>query len=167
MDVFEAIEQRGSVRQFEKAEVPLKDLTRIVDAGRRAPSGRNLQPREFIIIDDPGVIQVLAVAQRCVAEASAAIAIVSDPAGKYWLEDACAAAENMLLAITALGYASVWIEGTLLRVEDEAKRILDVPEEKRLVILLPIGKPREGITQAEKKPLEEMTYHNRYGRPLA
>ena len=44
----------------------------------------------------------------------------------------------MLLAITALGYASVWVEGTLLAAGDAPARLLGVPEDKRLQIILPM-----------------------------
>lgn len=166
MDLFKAIEKRASVRRYEPVEIPMADLLRIVDAGRRAPSGRNLQPREFIIIDDRETLNALDIAQGSIRHASAAVAIVSDGTSTYWLEDAAASATQMLLAITALGYASVWVEGTLLKVEDEARRILGVPAERRLAILLPIGKAQEAVPQAEKKPLADITHHNRYGRPL-
>jgi len=68
-----------------------------------------------------------------------------------------------MLAITALGYASVWVEGTLLKQEDRAKERLGVPKEKRLIILLPIGKAPEPATQAEKKPLDAVLFRERYG----
>ena len=38
MDLFEVIEKRASVREFQPVSVPEKDLLRIADAGRRAPS---------------------------------------------------------------------------------------------------------------------------------
>jgi len=166
MDLFEAIEGRASVRRFEPVDVPMEDLQRIVDAGRRAPSGKNVQPREFIIITDRDTLTALGISQGSVKHASAAVAIVSDGASTYWLEDASASATQMLLAIHALGYASVWVEGTLLKVEDEAKRILGVPADKRLAILLPIGASAAPVPQAEKHPLADITHHNRYGERL-
>ena len=52
MDLFEAIERRTSVRQLRPGDIPDGDLERILDAGRRAPSGMNLQPYELIVIRD-------------------------------------------------------------------------------------------------------------------
>lgn len=164
MDLFEAIEKRASVRAFEACEIPEEDLMRILDAGRRAPSGGNRQPLEYIVIRDAETLKALEKTQGSLASASAAVAIVGDPAvSRWWLEDAAAAAENMLLAIAALGYASVWVEGTLLKVEDWAKGLLQVPPEKRLIILLPIGKAPQETPQADRKPLEELVWHERYG----
>ncbi len=165
MDLFEAIEKRASVRAFEPAEVSEADMTKVLDAGRRAPSGGNRQPLRYIVIRDAETLKALEKTQGSLASASAAVAIVADPAAsRWWLEDAAAAAENMLLAITALGYASVWVEGTLLKVEDWAKQLLDVPAEKRLIVLLPIGKAPQETPQADKKPIDELVWHERYGK---
>jgi len=164
MDLFEAIERRASVRAYEPVEVPDQDLRRIVDAGRRAPSGANRQPLQFIAITKRETLQALGTVQETLASASAAVAIVADPAvSRWWLEDAAAAAENMLLAITALGYASVWVEGTLLKQEDTAKELLGVPKAKRLIVLLPVGRAPAETPQADKKPLEAVMFRERYG----
>lgn len=165
MDLFDAIAQRASVRNLQAVDLPDDDLLRILDAGRRAPSGMNRQPFEFLVIRDPATLRALASAQACIGDVSCAIALVADPErSRWWLEDIAAAAENMLLAITALGYATVWIEGTLLRDEETHKRTLDIPPSLRLMILLPIGKAKESPTQAPKRPLEEMVYWNKWGQ---
>lgn len=164
MDLFDAIARRASVRQLEAVDVPEEDLVRILDAGRRAPSGMNRQPFEFIVIRQPETLQALASAQSCIGDVSCAIAVVADPErSRFWLEDIAAATENMLLAITALGYASVWIEGTLLRDEATHKRTLGVPDNLRLMIILPIGKAAAAVTQAPKRALEDMVYWERWG----
>ena len=165
MDFFEAVEARASVRKLEPVAIPDGDLTRILDAGRRAPSGMNVQPLQYLVIRDRAMIEKLAKVQDFIAQASCVIAIVADPgASKYWLEDAAAAAENMLLAIAALGYASTWVEGTLLRREDWAKEALGVPAHLRLLIFLPIGKPASPPAQAPKKPLHDLVHYEQFGQ---
>ena len=165
MKLFEAIETRASVRSLRPVEVPEADLERILDAGRRAPSGMNRQPIDFIVIKDPASLGKLSQAQACIADVGLAIAVVAEPAkSTYWLEDVAAATENMLLAITALGYASVWIEGTLLRAEEQHKQVLGVPEPMRLMVVLPIGAATEPARQAPKRPLSEMVHWERYGQ---
>lgn len=164
MDLFEAIEKRASVRAFAPCDISEDELLRIVEAGRRAPSGRNRQPWEFILITDTDVIAKLGEIQGCIGEATAAIALVmNDQASDYWKEDAAAAIENMLLAVTALGYASLWVEGYVLHHEDMGKEILGVPDNLRLLAVLPIGKPSGEAAQAEKKPLNEILHRDRYG----
>ena len=163
MDLFDAIAQRASVRDLKPVEVPDADLERILDAGRRAPSGRNRQPIEFIVVKDPATIQKLAAAQKCIADVGLVICIAADPSkSQFWLEDVAAAATNMLLAIAALGYGSVWIEGTLLRVEEECKRALGIPDAMRLIVALPVGAPAKPPKQADKRPLAEMVHWERY-----
>jgi nitroreductase len=165
MDLFEAIEKRASVRAYVPVDVPEGDLLKIADAGRRAPSGGNRQPLQFILIRDKETLKALETVQACFGSASAAIGIVADPAvSRWWLEDASAAAENMLLAIAALGYAAVWVEGTLLKQEEYAKKLLGVPPEKKLIILLPIGKASQDAPQADRKPLAEILWRERYGK---
>jgi nitroreductase len=165
MDLFEAIEKRASVRAYVPADVPEADLLRIADAGRRAPSGGNRQPLQFILVRRKDTLKSLEKVQGCFGTASAAIGIIADPAvSRWWLEDASAAAENMLLAIRALGYASVWVEGTLLKEEEFAKKLLGVPPEKKFVILLPIGKAPQETPQADRKPLEDVIWREQYGR---
>ena len=164
MDLFEAIEKRASVRTYDAVEVPEADLLKIADAGHRAPSGANRQPLQFILSTSGQTLKALHRVQASFATASAAIGIVADPqVSRWWLEDASAAAENMLLAIAALGYASVWVEGTLIKEEDFAKDLLGVPASKRLVILLPIGKAPQETPQADRKPLEEILWRETYG----
>ena len=164
MELFEAIEQRASVRQLRPVDVPEGDLERILDAGRRAPSGMNLQPYELIVIRDGDTLGKLAEAQSCIGDVSVAIAVVADRAkSKYWLEDVAATTENMLLAITALGYATVWIEGTLLRAEAQHKQTLGVPDNLRLMVVLPIGAAAEPTVQGSKRPLAEIVHWEHYG----
>ena len=156
MEFFEVIEARASVRSYGKGEIADAELVKILDAGRRAPSGNNRQAWQFIVIRDQG----------CIAEATAAIAVVMDEnATRFWKEDAGAAIENMLLAVTALGYASLWVEGYVLPKEDWVKEVLGVPPELRVLAILPIGKPGRPPTQADKKPLADITHADRFGNP--
>jgi len=166
MELFEAIEKRASVRQLVAVEISDNDLRKILNAGRRAPSGMNVQPLEYIIIRDKDAIEKLEKVQPFIGQASVVIGLVADQNSRFWLEDAAAATENMLLAITALGYASCWVEGTLLGHEQWAKELLGVPEERRLIVLLPVGKPADAPAQKEKKPLADIAYSERYGNKL-
>lgn len=128
MDVFEAIHTRASVRSLKPCAITEQEVEQILDAGRRAPSGYNSQPWEFILIRERTILDQLGKIQSCIAEGSAAIALVMDErASKYWKEDAGAAIENMLLAIVALGYASVWVEGYVLNQETYGKAVLGIP----------------------------------------
>lgn len=176
MDVFEAIDRRHSYRgPFEDQTVPREDLRRIVQAGIQAPSGNNDQTTTFLIVDDAetiAAIQKMPEINTAMQQAAAYICCVTDrePRVSYGshsfeVEDCSAATENILLAVTGLGYATVWIDGWLRREgrADTVGSLLGLPEDKVVRIILPIGKPDEVHSQAEKKPFEERAWFNRYG----
>ena len=162
MDALEAIQKRRSVREFTGESIPRDDIEKIVDAGRMAATGYNRQPWDFIVITDQAMIDKLKVAARWMEKAATIIAVALDPTTKYWLEDGSAAVENMLIASTALGYGSCWLEGYTLPHEEEFKELLGVPDNCRLLTLVPIGVPVEWPTQ-EKKPLTEVLHWEKYG----
>ncbi len=161
LDTFEAIGKRRSVRKYTGDPIPKEDLEKIVDAGRLAASGSNKQPWEFIVVTEAEVINRLKVAALWMDKAAAIIAVVMDPTSRWWLEDGSAAIQNILLASTALGYGSCWLEGYTLPREEEFKELLGIPKGKRLLTLIPIGVPVEWPTK-EKKPLEAVIHWERY-----
>jgi nitroreductase len=122
MDFFEVVKQRFSYRGgFKDQPVPREDLQRIVQASLDAPSGKNAQTTEFVIVDDPSLvagIRQMHTGNKAMQQAPAYIACLIDKSPEaiyeghtFQVKDCAAAVENMLLAITALGYASVWIDG--------------------------------------------------------
>ena len=161
MDALEAIRKRRSVRKYTGEPIPREDLEKIVDAGRLAATGNNRQPWDFIVVTDREMIEQLKVAAQWMEKAAAIIAVVMDPSSQWWVEDGSAAVENMLIASTALGYGSCWLEGYTLPREEEFKELLGVPKGKRLLTLVPIGVPVEWPTR-EKKSLEEVLHWERY-----
>lgn len=161
METLEAIRKRRSVRKYTGDPIPRKDLETIVDAGRMAASGNNRQPWEFVVVTERAMIDKLKIASQWMEQAGAIIAVVLDPGSRWWLEDGSAAIENMLIASTALGYGSCWLEGYTLPREDELKALLGIPDDKRLLSLVPIGVPVEWPTR-EKKALEDVLHWERY-----
>ena len=119
MDVLEAISRRHSYRgKFHPVPVPRADLVTIMEAGLAAPSGCNMQTTSLLAIDDPEVLERLrAVITPPVCEtAPAMICVLTQRINAYRdrcyaVQDYSAAIENMLLAITELGYSSCWVEG--------------------------------------------------------
>lgn len=161
MEALEAIRKRRSVRKYTGEPIPREDLETIVDAGRLAATGNNRQPWDFIVVTERAMIEQLKVATQWMEKAGAIIAVVMDPSSRWWVEDGSAAVENMLLASTALGYGSCWLEGNTLPREEEFKALLGIPDEKRLLTLVPVGVPTEWPTK-EKKPLEAVIHWEKY-----
>jgi nitroreductase len=152
MDALETIMKRRSVRKFRSEPVPREVLEKIVQAGIEAPSGCNMQLRQYVIIDDPKRMDEIRFCSNAIGGAPAAIVILVEPKaspyGEFWMQDASAAMQNMLLAAVALGYGACWIEGAMRRAEDRLRQILGVPESLRVWSLLPVGKP----DQEPKRP---------------
>lgn len=175
MDLFEAIKKRHSYRGgFTDAAIPQEDLEQIVQMGLDAPSGKNCQTTRFVIVDDPALLEQITQmhpGNKAFQQAKAMIACIIDKnpeaiyeGFEFEVEDCAAAVENMLLAITALGYASVWIDGWL-RVENRNEKIgklLGVPETKIVRILLPIGVPAKEVRGPEKMAFNERAWFNKY-----
>lgn len=175
MDLFDAINKRVSYRgAFKDLVVPKSDLIKIIDAGLKAPSGKNLQTTEFIVIDDEEILKIIKLLfpeRTYIKTANALIICLIDKnpdkvleEHHFQIEDCSAAVENMLLAITALGYATVWLDGVLRRdsLAQKIANILDIPENKKVQIILPIGVPDEELLPKEKKMFEKRAWFNRY-----
>ena len=161
MDALEAIRNRRSIRKYTDDAISKTDLETIVDAGRLAATGSNQQPWDFIVVTDRRMIAHFKVSGAWMENAAAIIAVVMDPASRWWLEDGSAAIENMLLASTALGYGACWVEGNVIPHEEQFKILLNIPTAKRLMALIPIGVPAESPTRA-KKSLEQVLHWEKY-----
>lgn len=171
MELFAAIAKRHSYRgDFKKKRPTRAHLRKIVQAGIHAPSGCNKQTASFVIVDDPKLLGRIAglFDKKFLHTAPAMIVCVGDPTPAYgdqsfMFEDCAAAVENMLLAITALGYATVWLDGVLRgqRARGIAK-ILRVPASRRVMILLPVGVPVERRKQAKRKPFAQRAAFNKF-----
>ncbi len=161
MDTLETIRKRRSIRRFTEDTVPKMNLEIIVDAGRLAATGSNQQPWDFVVVTDRSMIAQFKVSGTWIVGAAAVIVVVMDPRSRWWVEDGAAAIENMLLASTALGYGSCWVEGDALPREALFKTLLDIPDEKRVMALIPIGVAAETPTPG-KKPLEEVIHWEKY-----
>jgi nitroreductase len=175
MDLFDAITLRHSYRgAFKPDPVPEADLRRIAEAGVRAPSGCNKQTTHICIVNEPDKLQAIAkfMHMPVVETARAILVIVTDNRPAYGEmsfepQDYGAAVENMLLAITALGYATVWLDGAL-RHGGNAGKIADIiglkdREHLTVSVILPVGVPEEIQAQHERLPLEERVYFNKMG----
>ena len=166
--------QRRSYRgKFKPDRIPAGDLQLILEAGLAAPSGCNKQTTSLIAVDDPAILaRIHAVIDPPVGEtAPAMICVLSKNIIAYRdrcfaTQDYSAAIENMLLAITALGYQSCWYEGHITdtdRIGDKIAEILGVPEEYRMVCILPVGVAESAPGTPRKKAFAERAWFNGFG----
>ena len=161
MDAIETMRTRRSIRRFRGEAIPRVDLETIVDAGRLAATGSNRQPWDFIVVTERGMVAQLSAPGSWIAEASAQLVVVMNPASRWWVEDGAAAIENMLLACTALGYGSCWVEGDVQAHEESFKALLGVPPRRRLMAILPVGLPAEA-PEPQKKTLENVLHWEKF-----
>jgi len=144
--------------------IGVDDLNRIVDAGRLAATGGNLQPWEFIVVTDPALLAALKSRKPSTA---AAIVLAYDttralPDGRtYFREDLSAAAQNMLLAAESLGHAACWVQGGLD--VDNVAEVLKVPARYRALIMLCLGRAAADAARRQKRPLEDVLHWQTFG----
>jgi nitroreductase len=164
MDAIECIRARCSCREFAPRAVPRELLEQLVDAGRRAPSGRKEEPLEFIVVTnqaDRDFLARITSAGKFIAQAGACIVVAARPV-TYYLEDGSAAAENILLAATAQGLASCWVAGDKKPYAGDILRHFGVPPDHQLVVLLAIGYAPQAPHQPPHRPLAQVLHWERY-----
>ena len=153
MDIYSYINNRVSVRNYKGEAVPASTIEKLVDAGRRAPSARAVEPWEFVVVTDKGLLNRLgeiANTGQFIKDAACCIAVFCKDT-KYYLEDGCAATENILLTAHALGLGAVWL-GVHPRQErvTGVRKLLGIPDHVVPVALVAIGHPAESHPRVER-----------------
>jgi nitroreductase len=166
MDFYQVIKSRKSIRAYKSDPINNDVLDRVLEAGRIAPSAKNIQPWKFIVVKDAKIRQELVSAcrnQTFIAQAPVVICAVAlekiawGNMGGYWSSypvDVAIALDHIILAATNEGLATCWIGAYS---ETEVKRILKIPDEVKVIALTPIGYPAQEPSQRPRKPLSEIT----------
>lgn len=174
MELFDAIQKRRTIRTFTGKQIPKEDLEKMVDAGRLAPCGINKQMWDFVVITGKDVIAALLGSLHFSGRkygthedgkfggTSAIIAVVLDGSHPYWIEDGSAATVNILLAARELGWGSCWIEGQMRPHEESFKKLLGIPETKRILLMIALGEPVKWSPAPPKKALSEVLHWEKY-----
>ncbi|HHZ20202.1 MAG TPA: nitroreductase family protein [Firmicutes bacterium] len=153
------LKERTSVRRYTERPVEREKLEQLIDAARFAPTARNEQPWEFVVVTRKEGLQKLADLTdhgRFIAGAGACIAVFCRET-KYYLEDGSAATTYLLLAAEALGLGACWIAGDKKEYAQEVQRLLGVPDGYKLVSLISLGYPAERNPK-EKRPVASMLH---------
>jgi nitroreductase len=172
-DLLEAIRGRRSIRAFRSREVSVEDVARLIDAARWAPSAGNIQPWEFIVVRRSEVKRVLAGAalgQGFIEEASVVIVVCANEhrssqgygmRGKslYCIQDTAAALQNIHLMAYSLGLSTCWVGAFN---EDEARRILGIPQGIRPVAMIPVGYAAETPEPPSRRPLSQVVHYETF-----
>jgi nitroreductase len=171
VDTWDAIRARRNVRSYRPEPVPDSDLQHIAEAGWRAPSAKNRQPWDFVIVTDPGQLQELSTVWQGaghIASAAAAIALVApvppDERRKLLDQyDLGQATMAMTIAATDLGIGT---GHSSVGDQDKARAILGVPDDRFVAYLLGIGypadRPLKPITKPDRRPFDEVVHRGRW-----
>lgn len=171
MSILKVIKERRSVRRYKADPIPDDVLHRVLEAAQFSPSGKNLQPWKFILVQDESLKQRLAEAsfrQTFIAEAPVVAVACGYPdrcysrMGNYmksWAVDVAIAFEHLILQAQEEGLGTCWIGAFE---EKDVKSILDVPEGVRVLALTPLGYPDENPVPRGRKSLEDIVSYNSY-----
>ncbi|MCK4595425.1 nitroreductase family protein [candidate division WOR-3 bacterium] len=169
MDVRDSIKNRFSVRSYLNKPVEDEKLALVLDAARLAPSARNKQSWKFIVIKDKIIRQKLidaAAGQQFVAEAPVVIAAVSTEPSYVmrcgvpaYAVDLAIAVDHMTLQAVELGLGTCWIGAFY---QDKVKEILQIPDEYKVVALLPLGYPARSPAEKLRKSKNEVVIYEKF-----
>ncbi|MCM8818820.1 MAG: nitroreductase family protein [Candidatus Omnitrophica bacterium] len=191
MDIYEIIKKRRTIRRFKQKEIPLELLEKFVDMARIAPSGANMQPLEYIIVNDKKMVEQIfpltgwagylgkdgppPEGQRPVAYI--VVLINKDIKSPTPQHDSGAAIENILLSAIYEGIGTCWI-GSVNR--EKLREILKIPENYEIDTIVALGYPDEeshieefsgsvkywkdekGVMHVPKRRLKDILHYNKF-----
>ncbi len=161
MDFFEVVKKRRSIRKFKNVDVEKEKVDKIIESAMYAPSARNRRPVHLIILDDREKIKKLKEIRSgafSFLESAPLAIVVTVENYDTWESDGAIVATFIQLAATALGLGSCW--GHIAnRVEDETKRFLGIPEDKKVLCVIGIGYPDEEKSSHTPDEMDESRIH--------
>jgi len=152
-ELLELIYSRRSIREYTDQPVDDESVEAMLKAAMAAPSADNLQPWHFVIVRNRETLDKLADVHKyahMLKKAPLGIVVCGDQevSKRHWVEDTCAATQNLLLAATAQGLGGVWISlYPKKKHQNSVRDLLDIPEQVGVLCMLAIGHPGE-----KKKP---------------
>jgi len=169
--LMDLIEKRKSIRSYKPQDVEEEKLNYILQAFRKAPSAKNLQPWKLIIVKDKKKISDLSIAcnnQTFLSEAPILIVACAKEDEAYgvmggymnsYSVDIALALEHLILAATEKGLGTCWIGAFK---EKLVKGLLDVPDNVRVVAITPVGYPAVEGRIRGRKPISEIVCYDKY-----
>lgn len=152
--MIELLRKRRSIRKFTDRPVEPEKIAILTEALLRAPSSRSIDPWEFVVVDEPALLQQLATAKQHGSDflkgAPLGIVICADSTkSDVWVEDCSIAAILAQLTALSLGLGSCWIqirnrsrkggEGS----EAFIQELLGIPEHIKVECMIAVGYPAE------------------------
>lgn len=163
MQVQEAIQKRLSIRRYANASIPEEHTDTLFKALQLAPSANNFQNWEFVFVNDPDLKEKLVPAcssQRFIKDCAYFIAGVVNPELKWHMVDITISLTLFTLQAVELGYGTCWIGAFD---EAQVKRVLKVPEDKKVVICMTFGMPKGKHVPRGRKAVEDIIHMDQFG----
>lgn len=151
MEFKEVVKNRYSCKKYSPRRVPADTLERILEAGRLAPTAKNLQEQHIYVCQSPQSLAKIDEVTPCRYGATTVLAVAFDknnvytyPDGKRQsgIEDASIVATHLMLAATDEGVDSCWVNCFS---PDELHSLLGLPENEEILMLLDLGYAAEGF----------------------
>ena len=175
--VLDNIATRTSIRDYENRPVEKEKIEKMLRAAMSAPTAMNKQPWHFVVVDQRTTLDALSDANphaKMIKKAPLVIVVCGDMSkaieggGRdFWIQDASAATENLLLAAHALGLGAVWTGAYPSEERSQAiSKALSLPDNLIPLNMVVIGYPAEHPQPKDKWKEENISY-NIYGKPMA
>ncbi|MEN3013960.1 MAG: nitroreductase family protein [Endomicrobiia bacterium] len=162
MSILEVIKTRRSIRRYTNKPIPDNIIKEILDCARLAPSANNKQPWLFVVVKNKEIKNQIAEITdygKFIKDAYCCIVVFCEDT-KYYLEDGCAATQNILLAAWCYGIGSCWVAGDKKVYAEKIKELLKVDNKYKLVSLISLGYPEEkeleNVKKINKKSLQDV-----------
>lgn len=165
MEFKELVKNRYSCKKYSGKKVEAEKITAILEAGRVAPTAKNLQEQKIYVVQSEENLAKIDSVSPCRYGAPVMLVVAFDknnvftyPGGKRdsGIEDATIVATHLMLAAANEGVDSCWIN---FFDPDKLKEILDLPENEEILMLLDLGYAAEGAgplaNHSNRKSLEE------------
>jgi nitroreductase len=171
-------QKRRSIRRYLEKAVETEKIKRLIEAALRAPSSRGVNPWEFVVVTDRGLLERLSRSKphgaSFLKDAALGIVVCADPEkSDVWIEDASIASIYIHLAAESMELGSCWIQIRERMYDGEKsaeqyiREVLHMPENFKIESMVAVGYPAEKMPPhpAEDLPYEKV-HHNGYGRPF-
>lgn len=175
--VLDNIATRTSIRDYDSRPVEKENIEKMLRAAMAAPTAMNKQPWHFVVVDQRATLDALSEANphaKMIKKAPLVIVVCGDMSkaieggGRdFWIQDASAATENLLLAAHAMGLGAVWTGAYPSEERSQAiSKALSLPDNLIPLNMVVIGYPAEHPQPKDKWKEENISY-NVYGKPMA
>lgn len=171
METWDAFRSRRNVREYTAEPIATDDLDRILEAGRRTPSSRNVQWWDLVVVTDRDRLEELSHVWRGawhIAGAAAAVAVVvpvpeDDRTRSVMQYDLGQLTMSMMLIAADLGIGSGHAS---VQDQELARRVLEFPDDRYCAWLIGLGHPADGrltpIDRLDRRPFDEVVHRERW-----